>query len=73
MDYHLNHNNCTDYALEVGNQAGMGLPECNGMWPGGGGSNPGTLGEHIRNRPADPNFPTQTNTGSTAPLTNKSC
>ena len=71
-DYNLNDNNCTDYAIEVGNLAGMGMPDCNGNWPGGSGSNPGTLGEHIRNRANNPDFLIETTPG-TGPETNKGC
>ena len=37
--YGLDTYNCTDFALDLGNLAGLGLPEANGTWTGGGGSN----------------------------------
>ena len=46
--YNLNTYNCTDFAIAIGNIAGMNLPPSNGTWPNGAGSNPGTLGAHIR-------------------------
>ncbi|TYP98808.1 hypothetical protein C7447_102123 [Tenacibaculum adriaticum] len=70
--YHLDTYNCTDFAIELGNLAGMNLPESNGNWPGGGGSNPGTLGQHIRNLNTANNISTNT-TGGNAPATNKGC
>jgi hypothetical protein len=47
--YNLNTYNCTDFAIQVGNLGGIPLPDCYGSWPYGGGSNPGVLGEYIRN------------------------
>jgi hypothetical protein len=47
--YNLNNYNCTDFAIAIGNLAGLNLPDAYGTWPGGGGSNPGTLGQHIIN------------------------
>ena len=46
--YDLNNCNCTDFAIAIGNLAGMNLPDTPGTWPGGGGSNPGALGQDIR-------------------------
>ena len=46
--YNLNTLNCTDAALLTGNSIGMNLPDTNGTWIGGGGSNPGNLGQDIR-------------------------
>jgi len=46
--YNLNTLNCTDAALLAGNSIGMNLPDTNGTWIGGGGSNPGNLGQDIR-------------------------
>jgi hypothetical protein len=67
--YDLNTYNCTDFAIELGNLGGMSLPECNGTWPLGGGSNPGALGLHIRD-----NISTGTNTNvGVAPESNKDC
>lgn len=67
--YHLDNYNCTDFAIELANISGMSLPQCNGIWPGGGGSNPGTLGAYIRSLTT-----ANTNTvGGKAPATNKGC
>jgi len=46
--YNLNTLNCTDAALQIGNSVGINLPDTNGTWIGGGGSNPGNLGQDIR-------------------------
>ncbi len=46
--YNLNSYNCTDFVIELGNMAGLNIPDCDGDWPGGGGSNPGALGEYFR-------------------------
>ena len=46
--YNLNSLNCTDAALQIGNGSGMNLPDTNGSWIGGGGSNPGNLGQDVR-------------------------
>jgi len=70
--YHLDLYNCTDFAIGIGNAAGLNLPESDGTWPGGGGSNPGTLGSHIRGLNSTGNI-TINKVESTAPLTNKDC
>ncbi|MFT4202600.1 MAG: 4Fe-4S dicluster domain-containing protein [Chitinophagaceae bacterium] len=46
--YNLNTNNCTDYAIHVMELAGIFINPHSGTWPGGGGFNPGDLGEDIR-------------------------
>jgi hypothetical protein len=46
--YNLETLNCTDFGIAIGNLAGLNLPDSYGTWPGGGGSNPGALGQHIR-------------------------
>jgi len=73
-NYDLNTYNCTDFAIEAGNIGGLNLPSSDGNWPGGGGSNPGTLGEHIRslNPPSNSNISINTSAGS-APTTYKGC
>lgn len=71
--YDLNNYNCTDFAIELGNLGGLNLPESNGNWPGGGGSNPGTLGLYIRSLlPSQNGITTETKKGS-APKTKKGC
>ncbi|RZK69163.1 MAG: hypothetical protein EOO92_22285 [Pedobacter sp.] len=47
--YNLNTNNCSDFAQQVSAAGGVNLPNTNGSWPGGGGTNPGNLGQDIRN------------------------
>jgi hypothetical protein len=66
--YHLDTYNCTDFAIDIGNLGGLNLPPSNGTWPGGGGSNPGTLGQHIRSLSSGTNT-----SGGNAPSTNKGC
>ena len=70
--YDLNNYNCTDFGIEVGRLGGLNLPDCYGSWPGGGGSNPGTLGQYIRTMQLPTNSYRQTtgtnsksNTGTT--------
>ena len=46
--YNLNSYNCTDFAIDIANSTGFYLPDNIGYWPGGGGSNPGNLGQDIR-------------------------
>lgn len=48
-NYDLNNYNCTDFGIQVANLAGLSLPDSYGSWLYGGGSNPGTLGQNIRN------------------------
>lgn len=50
----------------------MGLPEANGTWPGGSGSNPGTLGVEIRTRTLS-GSETRDTTAGNAPATNQGC
>jgi hypothetical protein len=70
--YNLNTYNCTDFGIDAGNLGGMNLPPSNGTWFGGGGSNPGTLGTHIRG--VTPNATITTDTaGGNAPTTQKGC
>ena len=70
--YDLDNYNCTDFGIEIGNLAGMGLPDCYESWPGGGGSNPGTLGQHLRNMTL-PNGAIRNTSGGTAPTNKKEC
>lgn len=53
--YDLNSNNCSAFALNVFAAAGINLPRTTGTWPGGGGCNPGDLGEDIRAMPLTSN------------------
>lgn len=70
--YHLNTYNCTDFGIEIGNKAGLNLPDSYGTWTMGGGSNPGTLGLYLLNRNSTNSQPINKN-GGTAPQTNKGC
>ncbi len=70
--YDLDNYNCSDFGIQIGNLAGLGLPDCYGSWPGGGGSNPGTLGQHLRNMTL-PNGATRNTSGGTAPTNKKGC
>ena len=67
---YLNDFNCTDAALNVGNNAGITLPDTQGS-SGGGGSNPGNLGQDIRD--LDQNQNNTNNNGGLAPQSNGSC
>ena len=71
-NYDLNSYNCTDFAIEVGNIMGLSLPACNGTWSGGGGSNPGTFGQHLRNMTL-PLGVSRNTSGGVSPLTIKGC
>ncbi len=46
-DYNLNEFNCTDYVLELLADIGIKIDSEEGTWPGGGGNNPGDLGEDL--------------------------
>lgn len=71
--YNLNTYNCTDFVIEVGNLMGMELPDCYSNWGVGGGSNPGKLGQYIRNNfNADGTYIVNEN-GGNAPSNNKGC
>lgn len=47
LDFDLNNYNCTVFAIDTANQAGLGVPYTKGTWPGGGGCNPGDLGQDL--------------------------
>lgn len=50
-DYDVYNYNCTDYALELANLAGMDINNAWGVYPTGlGGDNPGKLGQILRTR-----------------------
>jgi len=46
--YNLDTFNCTTFAITAVNKAGLGIPANTGTWPGGGGCNPGVLGENLK-------------------------
>ncbi|MCS3533062.1 DUF6443 domain-containing protein [Chryseobacterium sp. JUb7] len=50
--YDLNTNNCTDFVINAAGSAGINLPKTKGTWPNGGGSNPGDLGQDMRDQNA---------------------
>jgi hypothetical protein len=53
--YDLNTNNCTDWVEQKAATGGVTLPDTQGSWPGGGGSNPGQLGEELKKQGATEN------------------
>lgn len=65
--YNLNSFNCTDFAIKMANLAGLNLQDSYGTWPGGGGSNPGQLGQNIRGMVLPPNAVRQTTSTNSAP------
>ncbi|QTD36268.1 hypothetical protein JL193_08820 [Polaribacter batillariae] len=69
--YNLNSMNCTDAAIQICNTQGMSLPDTNGTWLGGGGSNPGNLGQDIRNM--SNNNLTYNKSGGSAPASKGNC
>ncbi|MGB5819371.1 MAG: hypothetical protein WBG90_07780 [Saonia sp.] len=73
--YNLSSYNCTDYARELGNLAGMGIPNAWGLYPtipASGGENPGKLGEVLRNMESG-NGITIKKTGGTAQSKKSGC
>ncbi|AMC10242.1 hypothetical protein Lupro_02785 [Lutibacter profundi] len=71
--YDLNSYNCTDFAIEIGNMAGLSLPDCYQPWINdGGGSNPATFGQYIRNN-LNNNSIVKNITGGTSPINIKNC
>lgn len=64
--YDLDNYNCTDFAIEVGKIAGLPLSDSYGSWPGGAGSNPGQLGQDIRNMTLPANSQRQTTEANAA-------
>lgn len=46
--YDLSTNNCSDFTMNHLNQIGLNIPDTRGTWPGGAGSNPGDLGEDLK-------------------------
>lgn len=70
--YHLNGYNCTNFARDVGNVAGMNIPSAWGYYPGGGGQNPGGLGEVLRDMDGE-NGITADLEGGNAPSKSNDC
>lgn len=63
-DYNLDTNNCTDYGLMAARKAGIVIGSCYGIWPGGGGDNPGALGQRLRGLNLSSNMTRNTQGGS---------
>lgn len=71
--YDLNNYNCTDFVIQIGNQCGLNLPDCYNTWPKGGGSNPATLGQYIRNNYSSNDNQIVNNSGGISPKNVKKC
>lgn len=54
--YNLDIYNCTNFVLDGMKAAGINFPYTLGTWPGGGGLNPGDLGEDLRSMPLQNNM-----------------
>lgn len=67
LSYNLNTFNCSDFVIQVSNLAGLNLPESESTWSGGGGSNPGLLGQNIREMQLPSGAIRQTTTADSAP------
>jgi len=50
-EYDLNGRNCTGWGLECAHEAGVEIRTKKGKWYGGGGPNPGDLGQDLRQGP----------------------
>ncbi len=73
--YHVGAYNCTNYARDLGNLAGMDIPSAWGMYPstiGMGGQNPGKLGEVIRGMKGQAGV-TVNDAGGTSPSSANEC
>ena len=70
--YDLDNYNCTDFGIEIGNLAGLELPDYYGTWLGGGGSNPGAPGQDLRNMTLSSGASRNT-LGGLAPSNRKGC
>lgn len=68
--YHLNQQNCSDFAIDALSPI-ITIPDTYGSWPLGGGTNPGNLGQDLRNLSTSPTK-TKNTTGGTGPLS-KNC
>lgn len=80
MDYITNNSNgydlydfnCTDFALDIAELAGLNLPDNYRSYGTKGGSSPGQLGQDIRNMNL-PEGASRNTTGGTSPLNKKDC
>lgn len=74
LQYNLNTNNCTTFAIRALNSAGFNIPATTGTWHNGQGLNPGDLGEDIREMTLTSNmtrttiYGTHPNKGSCHPI-----
>lgn len=81
-EYNLETNNCTDTGISIANSVGMNLPDTNGTWgidvpligfkELGSGSNPGALGQDIRNL-INPNVTVNITDGANGPSSQGEC
>lgn len=62
-NYDLNNFNCMDFALQALQAGGITIPDNYTQWPRGGGSNPGQLGQDLRNMTLPAGASKQTNFG----------
>lgn len=69
-DYDLEGRNCTDMGIDLGNLAGLSIPECNANPIYFFGSTPGRLGEYIRNLTTLPNGVIKNTDGGNSPSNN---
>ncbi|MFI0429473.1 hypothetical protein [Mariniflexile sp. HMF6888] len=69
-DYSLEQQNCTDMGIDLGNLAGLPIPECNANPIYFYGSTPGRLGEYIRNLSSPPSGVTRNTNGGNSPSNN---
>lgn len=72
MDYNLNYNNCTTLAISSLSAGGIKIQTTQGVWPLGGGDDPGDLGEDIRYMQLASNMARGTQTGN-APSNSGTC
>lgn len=72
-NYDLNDNNCTDFAIEIGNLGGLSIGNCNSNWILGSGSNPAKLGQTVRNMDNLPDGAERDTNGGYPIENNKDC
>lgn len=70
--YDLYDYNCTDFALDIAELGGLNLPDTYSSYGTKGGSNPGCLGQDIRNMNL-PNGASRNITGGTSPYNRNDC
>jgi len=70
--YDLDNYNCTDFAIEIAALAGLNLPDTFASWGIGGGSNPASLGQDIRNMNLGDGV-NRNITGGNAPANSRTC